>query len=384
MAGVTTVCPGEKESKKIARYNVAVVGQTGAGKSSFINYLYGKEIARADVGRPVTAKGFHEYEFELNNLPVTLFDSWGLEVGKQSEWMEQLEGELKKRGIDSPAQEWFHSVFYCISAASARVQSCDIEIIKKFIQNKYQVSVILTKADLLPIDDKEKLIAAIQDQVAVEIISVCSIESKTRAGYSQPFGNMEVRKKVFIDFYNSLIERLPSHCQSVMSKYLDKRIGNISKGIEDRVGFMANKSSEVGAEIDAECGKIYREIPEAGKDSFENTIKLYGEFLKGLEYPPIDAGDLPKVVFDSREPSQEMGYGEIALAAITAPLWFLPGFAYQAFKGKDDDVKKLRGNLYRHKDRMSDGIVMVSERVKKVLQDAKVSAQRGLQLSDKD
>lgn len=82
-----------------ARYNVAIVGQTGVGKSTFINYLYGECVVKADIGRPVTKNGFHPVEMEINGLPVTLFDSWGLEVGKHDQWMSELSKELDKREI---------------------------------------------------------------------------------------------------------------------------------------------------------------------------------------------------------------------------------------------------------------------------------------------
>ena len=82
-----------------ARYNAVIIGQTGVGKSSLINYLYGEKIAETGVGKPVTTNGFHEYDFELNGLPVCLFDSWGLEVGKDEQWMDDLNKEFQKRGV---------------------------------------------------------------------------------------------------------------------------------------------------------------------------------------------------------------------------------------------------------------------------------------------
>src|SRR5262249_16503783 len=42
------------ESAVNARYNVVVLGLTGVGKSSFINYLYGRDVRKTGYGRPVT------------------------------------------------------------------------------------------------------------------------------------------------------------------------------------------------------------------------------------------------------------------------------------------------------------------------------------------
>ena len=117
-----------------SRYNILVIGKTGVGKSSFVNYLLGKNIAESGTGRPVTERGFHQYENEVDGLPVTLYDSWGLEANKYKEWMEIFSKELKDRGVEKPASEWFHSVFYCISGGGHRVEDADIEILQ-FLNN---------------------------------------------------------------------------------------------------------------------------------------------------------------------------------------------------------------------------------------------------------
>ena len=117
-------------------YNIAIVGQTGVGKSSLLNYLLDLDPndggAKTGVGAPVTKNGFHQYKHKIKDIPVCVFDSWGLEVGKEDQWTKDLENELKNRGVDKPASKWFHSVFYCIAASGSRVQDADIKIIQKF------------------------------------------------------------------------------------------------------------------------------------------------------------------------------------------------------------------------------------------------------------
>ena len=49
-----------------SRYNAVIVGQTGVGKSTLVNYLYGQDIAAVGVGKPVTTEGFYAYDFEIN------------------------------------------------------------------------------------------------------------------------------------------------------------------------------------------------------------------------------------------------------------------------------------------------------------------------------
>ena len=93
-------------------YNVAVIGKTGVGKSSLINYLYdGKCVAETGFGKPITPNGFHMFKHQLFDMPVNIFDSWGLEAGKEDEWLRQLDSELEKRSIHNPVSSWFHSIY---------------------------------------------------------------------------------------------------------------------------------------------------------------------------------------------------------------------------------------------------------------------------------
>ena len=66
--------------------NVLIMGKTGVGKSSFINYLYPNAKREIGAGRQVTSKGIHQSTLELDNgLTVNLYDTWGLEADKAEE-----------------------------------------------------------------------------------------------------------------------------------------------------------------------------------------------------------------------------------------------------------------------------------------------------------
>lgn len=275
-----------------ARYNVAIVGQTGVGKSTFINYLYGQYVVKADIGRPVTKNGFHPVEMEINGLPVTLFDSWGLEVGKHDQWMSELSKELDKRGINQSASEWFHSVFYCIQAGGNRVQDCDIGIIKRFVENKYNVSVILTKCDQVGEEDENAMKKTIQESIpGISVISVCSEEKKTRSGDTKPFGKVDVERKAFSDFFDSLIVRLPLRCNYVMKEIKKDWLKDMKTYIEN-VSHFGLSDSDVNNKMNERTEKLYKMLPLQINNEIDSTIKMYGDFSKKLGYPPFEADNL--------------------------------------------------------------------------------------------
>src|SRR3954468_10972307 len=48
----------EHQSAATGRFNLAVFGKTGVGKSTLVNAIFGEEVARTGIGEPVT-KGSH-------------------------------------------------------------------------------------------------------------------------------------------------------------------------------------------------------------------------------------------------------------------------------------------------------------------------------------
>ena len=69
---------GEDMSEK--KYaNIMLLGRTGVGKSSFINYLIGEDVSKVGTGMPVT-QSFQAYTYDnVNGIPLQIFDSKGLE-----------------------------------------------------------------------------------------------------------------------------------------------------------------------------------------------------------------------------------------------------------------------------------------------------------------
>ncbi|WP_252512886.1 GTPase [Acinetobacter brisouii] len=258
-------------------YNIAIIGQTGVGKSSLINYLFGGKVASSGIGRPVTINGFHEIEHKIKDMSVKIYDSWGLEVGKEEQWLKELGDELKKRGIDKPASDWFHSIFYCIAASGGRIQDADSQIIKKLMGENYKVSVVLTKADSLTEEEEAEFIKVITNEVGknIAIIPVCSEHKKTRGGEIFPFVKEDIEKQSLIDLIDSLVLRIPKHCQNVMLTELEIWKTQTHKKIDDDLGFFGINSSELQNELSSSSERIIREISKKGNSTEEIALRQY-------------------------------------------------------------------------------------------------------------
>ena len=72
----------EKVNKEIKKPNILICGATGVGKSSFVNEVFGKNIAEVGTGKPITR---HVIRYEDKELSVVLYDSEGYEIGKEKQ-----------------------------------------------------------------------------------------------------------------------------------------------------------------------------------------------------------------------------------------------------------------------------------------------------------
>lgn len=137
----------ERLKKSIERPNILILGQTGVGKSSLINCIFGKDLAAVSDIKPET-RGFHYYQD--SNTPVNVIDSEGYELEKSDEFLPALENFVQNSFKDTNKQ--VHLAWYCISTPSARILPFDIQNIKVLLGQKIPVAVVLTKCDL---DDPE-------------------------------------------------------------------------------------------------------------------------------------------------------------------------------------------------------------------------------------
>ncbi len=132
----------EEALRERGHANVLIAGRTGVGKSTLINSVFQGDFATTGQGRPVTG---HTREFTKEDVPLSIFDTRGLEMSDFSSTLESLEAEISKRHSDPDPNKHIHVAWVCIAEDLRRVEEAETELtemLSKFVP----VIGVITKA----------------------------------------------------------------------------------------------------------------------------------------------------------------------------------------------------------------------------------------------
>ncbi|WP_425250554.1 GTPase [Helicobacter pylori] len=108
-----------KKTTQIPMMNILLMGYTGSGKSSLINALFGEEIAKAGVGKPIT-QHLEKYIDEQKGL--ILWDTKGIEGKDYRDTMQSIKKEMEDSFKTLDEKEAIDVAYLCVKETSSRVQ----------------------------------------------------------------------------------------------------------------------------------------------------------------------------------------------------------------------------------------------------------------------
>lgn len=280
--------------------NTLMIGRSGTGKSSLLNYLYGKEIEKTGTGKPVTEKGIFEHAIELNNSCVLhIYDTWGLEPNKTEEWQELIHEEIKKHDADD-IKDWFHFILYCINAQSARIEDFEEDFIKSLVNTTNHIIIALTHCD----NANEKDLNSMTDNLLTmgiksdDIVHVCSVEQELIGGKrTHNFGREILLERIQNNFWHSICEKVPKIIHNKAVELINQTTEQLKSYVDGSFSFFSIHSNKKFKELNAYCNDKYSqcwyEIKKFSEEKINESVSYYVEicntfylylFQKGCGY----------------------------------------------------------------------------------------------------
>ena len=132
----------EQTSAATGRFNLAVFGKTGVGKSTLVNAIFGEEVARTGIGEPVT-RGSHLYVDKIGSLGIV--DTQGLEVGKDNKAILSDLDAMMSRTRKLPLSEQVHVAWFCVRGMDRRFEDTEAEFVRRLDAMGLPVIIVLTQ-----------------------------------------------------------------------------------------------------------------------------------------------------------------------------------------------------------------------------------------------
>jgi len=235
--------------------NILVLGKTGVGKTSLLNYLYGFDLP-VGAGLPKTGKGLHENVITRNGTAYHIFDTWGIEADSLPEWRKEVLALVRKRNTSPHISDWFHAVYYCFSANTARIEEAEIEeILVPLLQSGCKVIVVLTNAEdgFRKQNKIEGMKEYLQEELAkrlhrdpkLDIIPVVNVAGETLGGDTiSRFGRTEALEAAQYNLADDIEKRLPAiYKMNVMNKLGAWKERSLLLLANGKISFVLNNNS---------------------------------------------------------------------------------------------------------------------------------------------
>jgi uncharacterized protein (DUF697 family)/GTP-binding protein EngB required for normal cell division len=134
-----------EQAQRIGRFNLAVFGKTGAGKSSLVNAVFGDTVAETGIGKPVTT-GTTCYEHPSGTFGM--FDCVGFETGESGDDILANLRVTVEAYRDRPLADQIPVAWYVLRWSDRRFEDAQGRFVRELRAIGLPVVVVLTQVPI--------------------------------------------------------------------------------------------------------------------------------------------------------------------------------------------------------------------------------------------
>ena len=313
--------------------NVLIIGKSGVGKSSLVNYLFGKELQPVGVGAPVTKMQIKEFTYKYDkHFEMHIYDTWGLEPSTQKAelWKKTIFDEIARHDKET-ISEWFNTIIFCLNAKSSRIEDFELDIMEQLLREKNHLTIALTHCRSKDDPDGIVLRKSVREELEKRgidsleernFVFVSNVKKALLGGSVVQFGKEEIFVSIIRNVWASLKSKVPYQARKRFEESFKLKKAELLKKPDKLkwvVPFMKEiRINRLEQEINKNCDAFIRDLVTEINEMYRDAIEYYSELSRkyaivGFQVNRDDYDTAAKIRFDAMHTVEEQVAADLKL-----------------------------------------------------------------------